>query len=267
MPTLHELQSAMRQSLVRRESAAVSAALARHVPPERLDIYRNTFLVSLTKALRLCFPAVAKLVGEAFFEGAAQVFIARHPPCAAWLDQYGDTFPEFLRTFGPATTVPYLHDVAKLEWAVHSALHAAEAGALDPAALADVAPDDQGRIRLIAEPSLALLRLAYPADRIWRAVLTEDDETLGKIDVDTGPVHLVVERRPDGVAVERLDGPAWQFLRRLCAGEPLAAALGDPQDGPRFDHARALAEHLAAGQFCSFELATNAGSATAWVIS
>src|SRR5215831_13967373 len=124
MPTLRELQIAMRQSLVHRESAALSAMLARHAPPERLDIYRNTFLLTLTKALGFGFPAVQKLVGEAFFEGSTRIFVAEHPPRVAWLDQYGDAFPEFLRTFGPATTVPYLHDVATLEWSVHSAFHA-----------------------------------------------------------------------------------------------------------------------------------------------
>jgi hypothetical protein len=267
MPTLRELQDAMRQSLVHRESAVLSAMLARHVPPERLDIYRNTFLLTLTKSLGLGFPAVQKLVGEAFFEGAAQIFITEHPPRVAWLDQYGDAFAEFLRTFGPATTVSYLHDVAKLEWAVHSAFHAVEAEAIDPAALADVAPEDQGGIRLIAEPSLVLLRLACPADTIWRAVLDEDDEALRRIDLDCGPVHLLVERHPGGVEVERFDGARWRFLARLCASEPLEAALDDPEGGPSFDYASALAEHLAARRFRGFELATNAGSTTVRITS
>jgi hypothetical protein len=267
MPTLHDLQIAMRESLVRSESATACAMLAQHVPPERLDIYRNTFLLTLTKALRLCYPAVQKLVGEAFFEGAAQVFIAEHPPCMAWLDQYGEAFPEFLRTFGPATAVSYLHDVAQLEWAVHSALHAVEAEPLDPAALASISPEDQGSIRLIAEPSLKLVRVAHPVDTIWRAVLMEDDGGLGEIDLDSGPVHLLVERRPSGVEVDRLDGPAWQFLARLYAGEPLEAALGDTQGSPSFDYASALAEHLAGGRFCGFDLVTAASSTMAELIA
>src|SRR5712691_11487100 len=113
MPTLLEMQTAMRQSLVHRDIAAVSAMLAAHVAPDRLDIYRNTFLLTLTKALRLCFPAVQKLVGEEFFEGAAQICVAEHPPRSAWLDQYGGAFPDFLQAFSPAESVPYLSDVAR----------------------------------------------------------------------------------------------------------------------------------------------------------
>ena len=76
MPTLLELQTAMQASLVHRDNEAVSAMLAGHIPADRLDIYRNTFVHTLTRALRLSFPATERLVGEDFFEGAAQFFIA-----------------------------------------------------------------------------------------------------------------------------------------------------------------------------------------------
>src|SRR5260370_22422049 len=114
MPTLLEMQAAMRQRVVERDSEAASAMLSAQVRAERLDIYRSTFLLTLTKALRLCFPVVQKLVGDEFFEGAAQVFIAGHPPRAAWLAQYGAEFPDFLRAFGPAASVRSLRDVAEL---------------------------------------------------------------------------------------------------------------------------------------------------------
>jgi hypothetical protein len=254
MPTLHEWQTAMRRSLVDHEPAAACAMLARGVPPERLDLYRNTFVLTLTRALRLSFPAVAKLVGDAFFESVAQLFIAGHPPHAAWLDRYGGAFPEFLRGFAPAASVPYLGDVAELEWAVQSALHAAQAEPIDPAALAGVAPDALSGLRFLAEPSLALLRPRYPADAIWRAVLLGDDGDLATLDLASGPVHLLVARREEGVAVDRLDGLAWQFLARLCARVPLAAVLAGASDTPSFDVTAALAEHLAAGRFCDFEL-------------
>jgi hypothetical protein len=259
MPTLLEMQTAMQQSLVHRDNAAASAILTARVPAERLDIYRNTFLLTLTKVLRLCFPAVQKLVGGEFFEGAAQIFIAEHPPRAAWLDQYGADFPDFLRAFGPAASVRYLGDVAELEWAVNCALHAADAEALDPARLAAVAPEDQGRIRLIADPSIALVQLAYPADAIWRAVLAGDDDALRTIDLDCGPIRFLVERGAAGVEVERLGPQPWRFLAKLCAGEPIEAAIESAGD---FGCASALAEHLALGRFCRFELASRAMEST-----
>ena len=123
MPTLLELQRAMRASLVDRNDGSAAAMLAENVPADRLDIYRNTFVTGVTKALRLSYPAIHRLVGNDFFEGAAGVFIARHPPCAAYLDEYGADFPQFLRGFQPAAALEYLADVARLEWAVNRAIH------------------------------------------------------------------------------------------------------------------------------------------------
>jgi hypothetical protein len=252
MPTLLEMQQAMQASLLYRDSQAVAAMLAGQVSPDRLDIYRNTFVHTLTRALRLCFPVTERLVGEAFFEGAAQHFMAERPPRAAWLDLYGSEFPEFLRAFHPAKSITYLGDVAALEWAVNVALHAADVPPLDVAELGSIEPQDQARICFTPNASLQLLRLDYPADVIWRAVLDSDDDALGRVDLECGPRHVLVERRSAGVEVECLDAEAFAFLSKLCAGSPIEAALVESTE---FDCAAALAQHLALGRFAAFALA------------
>ncbi len=255
MPTLLELQTAMRASLVHRDDEAVSAMLAGHITADRLDIYRNTFVHTLTRALRLSFPATERLVGEEFFAGAAQFFIAEHPPREAWLERFGGAFPDFLRAFPQAKSIVYLGDVAELEWAVNNALHAVDVAPLHIAALGQVQPEDQGRISFVVHPSVGLVRLAHPADAIWHAVLAGNDEALGTIDIGSGPVRLLVERRETGVEVERLDEPSWLFLSALCAGQPIEAALDVAGD---FDCSTALADHLTSGRFSGFELTTPA---------
>ena len=252
MPTLLEMQTAMQASLLHRDNGAVSAMLAGHITADRLDIYRNTFIHTLTKALRLSFPVTERLVGGEFFEGASQFFIAEHPPREAWLDRFGGEFPDFLRTFPQAMSIVYLGDVAELEWAVSSALHAADVAPLDVAALGAVKSEDQGRIWFVAHPSVSLLLLAYPVDAIWRAILARDDGALGNVDIESGPVNLLVERRDTGIEVERLDEKSWLLLSKLCAGQPIEAALDMAGD---FDCSVALAEHLALGRFCRFDLA------------
>jgi hypothetical protein len=253
MPTLLEAQTAMRASLLHRDNEAISAMLAAQITADRLDIYRNTFIHTLTRALQLSFPVTQRLVGEAFFEGAAQLFMADHPPREAWLDRFGGEFPDFLRAFPQAKSIAYLGDAAELEWGVNRALHAADVPHLDVGELATVAPEDQGRISFIAHPSVSLLRLAHPVDSIWRAVLASDDDALRQVDTGSGPVNLLVERRETGIEVERLDEPSWLFLSRLCGGQPIEVALELADD---LDCSVALADHLASGRFSGFELAT-----------
>jgi hypothetical protein len=250
MPTLLEVQRAVRASLVDRDDAAAAAMLADE--PDRLNIYRNTFVIGVTKALHLSYPAVHRLVGETFFDGAAALFIAQCPPRAAYLDEYGAEFPEFLQHFQPAASLVYLADVARLEWAVSRAIHAADVAPLDLARLSALSPAEQSRVALVPHPSVAVLRTAHPADVIWRAVLSRDDAALAAVDVDAGPAHLMVERLASGVEVSRLDAAEWRFAAALCDGRAIEAALGEAPEG------RAevlLAGHLAAGRFVDFRLA------------
>jgi putative DNA-binding protein len=252
VPTLLETQRAMRASLVDGDDRAAAALLADDMGADRFNIYRNTFVTGVTKALRLTYPAVHRLVGAEFFEGAAAHFIAQHPPRAAWLDEYGEEFPDFLAGFQPAASLAYLADVARLEWAVSRAIHAADVGPLDLTRLAALSPEDQARVCFVPHPSVALLCADYPADAIWRGVLSGDDAALAGIDPDAGPVRLLVERRATGVEVSRLDEAQWCFAAALCDGwsvsEALAGAAGSSADA-------LLAEHLAVGRFVDFHLA------------
>jgi hypothetical protein len=252
VPTLLETQRAMRASLVGGDDHAAAALLADDTGADRLNIYRNTFVSGVTKALRMTFPAIHRLVGVDFFEGAAARFIAQQPPRAAYLDEYGAEFPEFLRSFEPAAALVYLGDVARLEWAVSRALHAADVEPLDLARLATLSPQDQARVCFVPHPSVGLLCADHPVDAIWRGVLDEDDAALAAVDLDAGPVRLLVERRATGVEVSRLDEAAWCFAEALFDGwsveEALASAAGTSADAR-------LAEHLAAGRFVDFRLA------------
>ncbi len=264
-PSLLEVQRALLASLAEgRHGAAASLVLADGLEAAaRLSIYRNTAMSTLTGALRLTFPAVLKLVGEEFFEGAARAFIDRHPARGAWLDEYGAAFTSFIAQFPPASSVPYLPDVARLEWAISRALHAPDARAMDPARLAGLSAAQSERLRLVAHPALSLLRTDSPADAIWHAVLDGDDAALASIDLTDAPVHLLIERRVQAsgeqplttVQVHRLGERAWRLTAALCAGCSLGTALQEHADA---DAGGVLAEHLATGRFIDFTLSSPA---------
>ncbi|RQS72615.1 DUF2063 domain-containing protein [Burkholderia sp. Bp8963] len=238
-PSLVELQQAMVRSLLRdaddagddRDADAAAAVVADGLDPRsRLSIYRNTATSVLVNALRLAFPAVQRLVGAAFFEGAARVFCSAAPPHSAWLDEYGAQFPAFLAQMPQAESVPYLADVARLEWQVNGVLHAPDMAPLDPARLAQLDEDALRVLRLQPHPAARLLRCAYPADVVWRAVLEQDDEALRAIELADGPVHLLVQRVAEGVDTLRLSAGESRIATALFAGEALGEALARAPD-------------------------------------
>ena len=260
VPALHELQRAVFRSLVEHDDGDATAHIRADglAAADRLSIYRNTFYGTLTNALRLSYPAVHRLVGADFFEASAQKFIEGEPPRGAYLDEYGAGFPDFLALFPAAVSVPYLPDVARLEWAVSGALHAPDATPLDVAALCAVGEGDHDRVRFVPHPSLSLVRASYPADTIWRAVLEQDSPTLGSVDLADAPIWLLIQRLPTGIDVRRLSEPAWRFASALRAGQPLNEAV-DVASG--VDVSALLAEHLAAGRFIAFNIMEPAAAA------
>ncbi|WP_354675059.1 DNA-binding domain-containing protein [Cupriavidus alkaliphilus] len=250
-PSLLELQRAFAREL---EDAATGGASAHVVadglaPQARLDLYRNSATATLVAALRLSYPAVHALTGPGFFEGACRRFIAQSAPQSAWLDVYGDGFADFLARLPEAGAIDYLPDVARLEWAVSTVLHAPDATPLDLRRLAESDLSAAGAMHFLPHPAVRLVHAAFPVDAIWRAVLNRDDHALARIDPAAGAVRLLVRRTPDGIDVARLGAWQWQFTAALLAGQPLHAAL-DPV--PAADAQAWLAWLLSAGCFIGF---------------
>ena len=253
-PTLLELQRSIARSLTQGEDHAAASHIVHGGvgPAERLSIYRNTFQSTLVGALRLSFPAVQRLVGAEFFEGAARLFIKEQLPRSAYLDDYGADFPEFLAKFAPAASLVYLPEVARLEWTVNRVLHAPDVPPFDVRSLLQLQDTERACVQFAPVPSVALARCGYPADVIWRSVLEEEDSALAAVDLADGPVWLLVQRLPTGLDVRRLGESGWCFSRRLFDGLPLHAVL-DEFAGLETD--AWIAEHLATGRLASFSLA------------
>lgn len=255
MPSLHDLQDAMRRCIIERDDVDAITHIAANgiAPQDRLSIYRNTFRQTLIRALRLSYPAVDRLVGAVFFDAAAADFIAQHPPRSSYLDEFGGDFAAFLEQFAPAASVPYLADVARLEWAVSRALHAPDAEPLSVASLGSVDTADYAQICFTPHPSVGLIHTIFPADVIWCAVLEDNDAALAAIDLSNGPAWLIVQHGSSAVEIARLDEALWRFVSALCAGCPLGAALGEHSG---IDATAALADLLTQQRFIGFRLAS-----------
>lgn len=264
MPSLLELQRGFRTAVLTDTAMPPSLIDGGKVSAEaRLGIYRNNAIGNLTRALRLSFPAVERLVGADFFAAVAQRFIEAAPPSVADLNQYGDGFAAFLASFKAAASVPYLADVARLEWAVSRALHAPPAEPLVPADLSAVPPEREAELCFQPHPTLSLLALGYPAHAIWDAVLCEDADEhstrLAAIDIDAGGETLAVLRSDGALEVEPLTAPAFDLAQALTAGCQLGGALTCVSAD---DAAALLADFLARGFFAGFSLSAKDANLT-----
>ena len=225
-----ELQAAFRQALLADDAAAVAEEIARDGldPGARLQVYRNHVLTTLTAVLGEAYPVVARLVDARFFGFAADRYVRAQPPDGPCLFEYGRTFPDFLAGFPPCQGLPCLPDVARLEWALHVAIHADDAEPIDPAAIRATSPEDLGRLVLHPHPSVALVESRWPVDRIWLANQPDADSEV-VVDLDAGGARLLVHRAEDTAGFRALDAGRSTLWRALLERRPLedaaAAAL------------------------------------------
>ncbi len=231
---LRELQAAFRTGILddRPDAALALIGGAPDTAARRLALYRNNTLGSLAIALAAAFPVVERLVGPDFFRAAARRFVAEAPPQAPQLLAYGGDFPAFLDGFQPARSLPYLGDVARLEWARNEAWFAGEAARLTAADLASVPPDRLAARVLTLHPAVRLVASTFPIDRIWR-VNQPEHETVARVDLAAGGETVLVYRAAGGAVVQETLSPG---------GHALVAALADGQTLGQAAEAAVMAE-------------------------
>ena len=215
----------------------------------RFSVHRNNLHVSLIDVLRARYPVIERLVGEDFIVAAARIFATAHPPQTPVLLEYGGGFPAFLESFEPARALPYLADVARLEWFRHEVFHAADRAQLTAASFAAVPPENAGSLTFAFHPG-RLIASPYPIVSIWETN-TFDDEVRPIGPELPGEAALVI--RPElEVAVLRLEAGEHAFAAALAAGEPLGQAIGKAAAHGGFDLSPFFAKLIAAGTFSGF---------------
>ncbi len=214
---------------------------------QHFQVYRNNLVESLTGALRAVYPVTEKLVGDGFFRYAAHEYLRAHRPRSGNLHDFGDAFADFLAGFVPAAELPYLPDVARLEWAWHLAFHAADAPAFDFARLGAVPAEQHETLRFVLHPSAHLLASEFPVVRIFE-INQEGYDGDTHVDLAEGGVRALVIRRELTVYVEPLAAGEAALLSALAEEQPLGAAVQAALTAQAdFDLTATLADHLRRG--------------------
>jgi hypothetical protein len=225
----------------------------------RLAFYRHHVFTTLTATLEAAYPVVCRLVDRRFFGYAADAFIRREPPIGPCLGEYGAAFPDFLGSFPACGALPYLPDVARLEWAHHTAAQRSASASLDLARLRRVDPRDMAQLRFVPDPSLALLASPWPVDKIWKAHQEGTSETLPGL--QGGAVCLQVHAVGETVAMRVLEPATFAFRDALARGLTLGEAAGLALESyPSFDLQQAIVEVLGDCIFNDFTLVTEEGA-------
>ncbi len=201
----------------------------------RLAVHRNNVMSSLIDALAETFPVVAELVGEEFFRAMAAQFIRHSPPSTRVLSRYGGGFADFVACFPPASGLPYLADVARLEFARVQAYHSADLPPISDEAvrLALSSGEQMAELRLQFHPSLTVLESGFAVVSLWAAHQGEID--ISSVDPAVAEAAIVLRKGLDVVVLRAPPGAA-TFVAAAQRGEGFARAAAAAADAhPEFE--------------------------------
>jgi hypothetical protein len=250
MPALLELQRALGGAITDGGRTAAATPFFRgpaETFPARLAAYRGNVFGNCANVLAAAYPIVRKIVGTDFFEATAREYARVHPSTSGDLNEYGDALPAFLAEFLHTRDLPYLPDVARMEWLAHRAYYAADAARFDPMQLAGLPPERWVALRPLLAPGCALLVSDWPLARIWTV---HQDDYVGEFDVnlDAGPVRVLVHRPLWTAAVQAIGAGDHRFLAAALENARLGDALeAAAAEDSGFEPAAALARWVEAG--------------------
>lgn len=258
MAKLRDIQDRFENTILRKAGDLPDAAndlrdlfISDHIDiKDRMSVYHNNVIGSVSNALAATFPLLNNLVGEAFLKSTARAFVIENPPKAVCMHHYGDGFDNFIRGFEPAKNYPYLGDVAAFEYAMNAAYYAYDDDALTPASLEQIPAEDLHDIHLHLRKSAHLIASPYPLGDIRRFCLNETTE---QPDLSGMSAYRALILRPAmEVEIIALNQGEFDFLSYIQNDKKLGAALEHTLSAhPDFDFMKFLKRHLTLETFCA----------------
>ena len=262
--SLATLQSRMAKALLAAddEGRELPAALFAGAMPgaEGLRVHRNTVLGGLSHALRQTYPAIDRLVGEAFFDRMAVEFARVQLPRAPQLGSWGKGFADFIDGFPGTGNLPYLRALAQFDARFDElARHVSDD------CHAGVAVPLHSALNLYFTAGLLVHSSNYPVAALREAILAEDALALAAIDLACGEQHFAMWRAAAGVMVQPLGDAAARYLHAVLDGrsseQALAAALA-AGDSPEAEVAAQLQREILQARFVRVATDNNTNTGT-----
>jgi hypothetical protein len=188
-------------------------------PQARVGIYAEAYFYRLLDVLKEDFPATLEVAGADQFHNLVTGYLIDYPPTEPSIFYAGQYFARYLRAHPIAARVPFIGDLAHLERIVLESFHAADATALDGAAMRAIAPQAWPAIAMRTHPAMHLVACAWRVDEVLRAI---EDDRAWHAPARTSAT-IVVWRRAARV-----------YYRAAEPAESAALALADVDSGTTF---------------------------------
>jgi len=228
-PALRELQQWMKSRIAPRAAVHGTQLPEPLLNPqggvdgvERLSVYAEGYVERTRQALEEVYEAIRHLLGARRFAQLSRAYAETVPSRTYNLSRRGEALPEFLAGHPLTREFPFLPDLARLEWRVNQAFHAAEQPPMDSTRLSAFSLDAWQRMRLIFQPSVSLVASDWPILDLWDARTRPVAEV--SLELIDRPQRVLVFRAGVQVRCELLGDPPFHLMDALLSGRSLGEA-------------------------------------------
>ncbi len=215
-------------------------------PDQGIEIYKNSIHGQLHRVIQEIYPVSLQLVGEKFFHFTVTHYINSFPSISPDLGDYGANLAEFLEDFEQVSQLPYLPDIARLEWGYHRVFNGEKEDYLDFKELAKVPQSQWNNIIFHLPKNRVLLESNYPIHRIWE-VNQPDYKGDKVVNLNEGSSHILLWRKDYQMRLDLPNKEQWKFIKYLANNQPLEVICSQLEDG-----ASLLSEVVQQGWVTSF---------------
>jgi hypothetical protein len=169
---------------------------------QRMNIYKNNVFATLTDALKKTYASILSLVGEEAFTVVARKYITQYPSISRNLYDFGDKFSLLLESLSATVSLPYLSDMAQLDWMYRQVLHETENTPLDMHALQSISSEKYPALKFNLKSASRLLASRFPLLKMWHLCRGKAEEI---VHLDEGGDKLLITRHASlAMTIEKL---------------------------------------------------------------
>lgn len=208
---------------------------------QRVQVYRNSFIMGVTEALAMTYQHTSALVGEDFFNSVSRAFILSTPPAENNIITYGVGFDEYLHSLPQLAEMPFIGEMARFEWLLEqTANKEVENKQLDVSQLAALSEDKLAQLIFTTPTQITLFHSTQDIAHLYQMLI---DNALVESDLNV-PCYIVLKKQADfRIELIPLQQAQFQLLEQIQAGK----SLGDIDPSIHQQLATLLANNLLHG--------------------
>ena len=188
---------------------------------QRLQVYRNSFIMGTIEALSITYQHTHSLVGEEFFNAVSRQFILENPPIENNIMIYGEALPNFLETLSQLSSMPYISEMARFEWFLEQTSNTpVQDDTLDLDQLSKVPEEDLGKLQFKIPKQITIFKSTQNIFHLYQ-MLIENNVT--ETDLNTH-CYLALKKQPDfKIELITLEKDEYLLLHEIKKGKKLAS--------------------------------------------